>query len=370
MSEILPMQEPVCISDFEKYAEKFLPKNAWDYFSAGANACVSLKENRRAFDRLRIRPRILRDVSSINMSTTILGEKIDFPICVAPTAMQKMAHSDGEVATTKAAATLKTCMILSTWSTSSMEDVGNASSGLKWFQLFVCKDQSVTVDLIERAVAAGFKAIVVTVDTPYLGRRYADVRNQFALPSHLELGNYTKKYATAIKSDKDSGRASFEATLYNSSLTWKIIPWLKSVTKLPIVLKGILTAEDAKLAVSYGVDGILVSNHGARQLDFVPATVEALPEVISAVNGKCEVYLDGGIRYGSDVFKSLALGARAVFVGRPIVWGLAYKGEAGVVSVLNILKDEFHLAMGLAGCSSIDEISKIMVAHETHYSKL
>jgi (S)-2-hydroxy-acid oxidase len=244
------------------------------------------------------------------MSTTILGEKIDFPICVSPTAMQKMAHPDGEVATAKgcviliflnnprinvtldssftnsflAAASIGTCMTLSSWSTSTIEDVAAASTGLKWLQLYVYKDQNITLDLVRRAERAGFKAIAVTVDTPYLGRRNADVRNKFALPPHLTLANYNSTYATGVKSDKDSGLATFVSSLINSSLTWNIIPWLRSFTKLPIVVKGILTEEDARLAVQHGVDGIIVSNHGARQLDTVPSTV-------NIVLGYCHSYI-------------------------------------------------------------------------------
>ncbi|XP_028417849.1 hydroxyacid oxidase 1-like [Dendronephthya gigantea] len=367
----IAVSEPVCISDFENYARAFLPKNAWDYYSSGANEGITLRENRQAFERLKLRPRILKDVSNIDMSTTILGEKIDFPICVAATAMQKLAHPDGEIATARAVVQAGTCMMLSSWSTSRIEEVAEASSsGLKWLQLYVYKDPSVTLDLIRRAESSGFKAIAVTVDTPLLGRRYGDARNKFSLPPHLTLANYKQSYATGVKSDKDSGLATFVNSLINSSLTWEFIPWLRSVTKLPIVLKGILTAEDARLAVQHGVDGILVSNHGARQLDGVPATIEALPEVVSAVDGKCEVYLDGGVRFGTDALKALALGARAVFVGRPILWGLSYQGEAGVSKLLQIFKDEFKLAMGLVGCDCVKDISRNLVAHQTQYAKL
>ncbi|XP_028417850.1 hydroxyacid oxidase 1-like [Dendronephthya gigantea] len=362
--------EPVCISDFERHAKAFLSEDVWDYYSSGANELITLRENRLAFDRLKLRPRILKDVSNIDMSTTILGEKIDFPICVAATGTHKLAHPDGEIATARAVVQAGTCMMLSFYSTSKIEEVAEASSGLKWLQLYIYKDPSVTLDLIKRAESSGFKAIAVTVDTPLYGQRYGEIRNKFSLPPHLTFANLERIYATGSKDDKDSGRnASYNSSI-NSSLTWEFIPWLRSVTKLPIVLKGILTAEDARLAVQHGVDGILVSNHGGRQLDGVPATIEALPEVVSAVDGKCEVYLDGGVRFGTDAFKALALGARAVFVGRPILWGLSYQGEAGVSKLLQIFKDEFKLAMGLVGCDCVKDISRDMVAHQTQYSKL
>lgn len=362
---------PICVKDFEILAKKSLPKNAYDYYSSGADEENTLKENVDAFKRLRIRPAILRDVSCIDTSTTILGNKIDFPICVAPTAMQRMAHPDGEVATAKAAAALGTCMVLSSWATSTIEEVNNSAPGaLRWFQLYIYKDRNIVRNLVRRAEKEGYKALAVTVDTPTLGQRRRDVRNRFALPSHLSLGNFSiaDAHSDGVKSSNDSGLAAYVKDLIDPTLNWKHITWLKSITSLPIVLKGILTKESALEALESGIDGIWVTNHGARQLDGVPSSIEALPEIIEAVKGKVEVYLDGGVQLGTDAFKALAIGATAVFVGRPALWGLSYDGEDGVKRVLEILRDEFRRVMMLAGCRNIQEIKKMMVVHESYYA--
>ncbi|XP_006813604.1 2-Hydroxyacid oxidase 1-like [Saccoglossus kowalevskii] len=362
-------QTMVCVDDFERFAQKHLARNVFDYYRSGANLEETLKDNREAFKRYKIRPRVLRDVSHRNLSTTILGEKIDFPICIAPTAMQKMAHPDGEIATAKAAAKMKTLMCLSSWATCSFEEVAEADpNGLKWFQLYIYKDREATAQLVRRAEKAGYKAIALTVDTPILGRRYADVRNKFQLPPHLSLANFDNedKHATGVKSTNDSGLAAYVASLIDPSLNWEHVEWLKSITKLPIVVKGILTAEDALEALNHGIAGILVSNHGARQLDGVPATIDVLSEVVQAVNGQVEVYLDGGVRTGTDVLKAIALGAKCVFLGRPALWGLAYNGKEGVQQVLQIIKDEFSLAMALSGCCTVSDIKPSLVSRHSY----
>jgi len=364
---------PVCINDFEEPARKSLTRNAYIYYSSGADDQQTLKENQNAFKRLRIRPRILQNVSNIDMSTTVLGKKIDFPICIAPTAMQRMANPEGELATAQVAAEFGTCMILSSWSTCSVEDVSNAAPrGLRWFQLYIYKDRNVVIDLVKRAEKAGYQALAVTVDTPILGQRRNDVRHKFALPSEFSLANYKKddSHSEGVHSDKDSGLAAYVKNLIDPSLSWKDIDWLRTITSLPILLKGVLTKEAAIEAVKHGIDGIIVSNHGARQLDGVTSTIEALPEVVSAVNGKVEVFLDGGVRLGTDAFKALALGAKAVFIGRPILWGLAYNGKEGVKQVLGIMRNEFERCMTLSGCRNVQEIDRSMVAHESQYSKL
>eukprot|EP01137_Pigoraptor_chileana_P032078 Opistho-2@20888 len=364
----------VCIADMEAHARAHLPKSVYDYYASGANDGQTLRENSNAFQRLRFRPRMLRDVSSLDLSTTILGEKISMPICASPTAMQRMAHPDGESATGRASAHLNTCMILSSIATTSIEELAaSAPNGLRWFQLYVYKDRALTERLVHRAEAAGFKALVLTVDTPLLGRREPDVRNEFKLPAHLRLANFDemdfKSYGVQI-ANQDSGLAQYIASQFDRTLNWKDVQWLKSITKLPIVIKGILTGDDAMLAVDAGAAAILVSNHGARQLDGVPATIEALPEIVQAVRGRVEVYLDGGVRRGTDVLKALALGARAVFVGRPVLWGLAYNGQAGVEQMFKLLRDEIELAMTLAGCNKVSEIDSSLIVHESHYERL
>ncbi|XP_071785500.1 2-Hydroxyacid oxidase 1-like [Asterias amurensis] len=359
-------QQPVCLGDFEGIARRRLTKNAFDYYQSGANDEQSLRDNVDAFQRYRLKPKLLRDVSKRDLRTTILGQEIAFPIAVAPTAMQRMAHSDGEVATAKAASSLGTGIILSSWATSTIEEVAEACTpeGLCWFQLYVYRDRNVVRDLVRRAEQAGYKALFVTVDTPMLGRRLADVRNKFSLPSHLRLANFNVNahLSSGVKHSEDSGLAAYVASLIDPSLNWEHIEWLKTITSMPIVLKGILTAEDARLAVKHNISGIVVSNHGARQLDGVQATIDALSEVVEAVRGSnIEVYLDGGVRKGTDVLKALALGARAVFIGRPVLWGLAYDGEAGVKKILEIIREEFSLAMALSGCASIKDISPDLI---------
>jgi len=357
---------PVNIAEYEKYAQNSLPKNAFDYYASGSNDMITLRENRDAFSRLRLLPRVLIDVSKICIETTILGEKVNSPICLAPTAMQRMAHSDGECATAKAAARQNTLMTLSSWSTTSLEEVNAAApKGFKWFQLYVYKDRKITLELIRRAEKAGYKALAVTVDTPVLGRREADIKNQFSLPSHLTMGNFAHlggEHADGTKGKSGgSSLASYVASLIDKTLTWEDIKWLRKNSTMKIVVKGVITPEDALIAVKHGVDGIWISNHGARQLDTTPATIEALPDIVRAVGGRCEVYIDGGITRGTDVLKCIALGARAVFIGRPVLWGLAHSGEEGVFNVIKLLNDEFTIAMMLCGCVNIKDLKPSLV---------
>ncbi|XP_076339475.1 2-Hydroxyacid oxidase 1-like isoform X2 [Tachypleus tridentatus] len=364
----------VCLDDFENFAAKHLNKSAFDYYRSGANQEQTLRENIEAFRRLKLRPRLLRNVSCRDLSTTILGQPVSFPVGVAPTAMQKMAHPDGEVATARAAAAVGTVMTLSTIATSSIEEVAEAKpNGLLWFQLYIYRDRKVTEELVRRAENAGYRALVLTIDTPMFGLRLPDARNKFSLPRHLRMANFGEldiKSNGIQEAKKESGLNEYAASLFDPSITWKDILWLKEITKLPLVVKGVLTAEDAKLALEYGASAILVSNHGARQLDGVPASVEVLPEIVQAVRGRCEIYLDGGVRTGTDVLKALALGARAVFVGRPLLWGLVYNGEQGAIQVLQMLKKELDLAMALAGCSRISDISSALIVKSEFYSKL
>ncbi|XP_061978733.1 glycolate oxidase-like isoform X4 [Populus nigra] len=306
----------------------------------------------------KFRPRILIDVSKIDMSTTVLGFKISMPIMIAPTAMQKMAHPEGEYATARAASAADTIMTLSSWATSSVEEVASTGPGVRFFQLYVHKDRNVVAQLVRRAERAGFKAIALTVDTPRLGRREADIKNRFTMPPYLTLKNFEGLDLGKMDKTDDSGLASYVAEQIDRSLSWKDVKWLQTITSLPILLKGVLTAEDARLAVQNGAAGIIVSNHGARQLDYVPSTIIALEEVVKAVQGRVPVFLDGGVRRGTDVFKAMALGASGIFIGRPVVFSLAADGEAGVRKVLQMLRDEFELTMALNGCRSLKEISR------------
>lgn len=355
----------VCISDYEQHAKSVLPKSVYDYYRSGANDQETLADNIAAFSRWKLYPRMLRNVAEVDLSTSVLGQRVSMPICAAATAMQCMAHVDGELATVRACRSLGTGMMLSSWSTSSIEDVAEAGcEALRWLQLYIYKDREVTKQLVQRAERMGYKAIFVTVDTPYLGNRFDDVRNRFMLPPQLRLKNFeTNNLAFSSKEDfgDNSGLAVYVAKAIDASISWEDVKWLRGLTSLPIVAKGILRGDDAREAVKHGLDGILVSNHGARQLDGVPATIDALPEIVEAVEGKVEVFLDGGVRKGTDVLKALALGAKAVFVGRPIIWGLASQGEKGVQDVLEILKEEFRLAMALSGCQNVKVIDKTLV---------
>ncbi|XP_048438142.1 glycolate oxidase 1-like isoform X3 [Pyrus x bretschneideri] len=323
----------------------------------------------------KFRPRILVDVSKIDLRTTVLGFNISMPIMIAPTAMQKMAHPEGEFATARAASAADTIMTLSSWSTSSIEEVASTGPGIRFFQLYVYKDRNMVAQLVKRAERAGFKAIALTVDTPRLGRREADIKNRFVLPPNLTLKNFEDLVRGKMDKTNGSGLASYVAGQTDQSLSWKDIQWLQTITKLPILVKGVITAEDARLAIQYGAAGIIVSNHGARQLDYLPATIMALEEVVKAARGQIPVFLDGGVTRGTDVFKALALGASGIFIhfvfplfkfqiGRPVVFALAADGEAGVRKVLQMLRDEFELTMALSGCRSLKEITRNHIVTE------
>lgn len=357
--------EMVCLADFEKFARSSLPKMAMDYYSSGADEEVTLADNRKAFRRYHIVPRVLRDVSDVDMSTTILGHRISFPVCIAPTAMQRMAHPEGEVATARGALAAGIGFTLSTIATSSLEEIADgAPNVLRFFQLYIYRQRDITVQLIRRAEENGFKALLLTVDTPFFGKRCADNRNRFVLPPHLRMANFDRidfKGSGVNQTRKESGLNEYASALFETSITWKDVAWLKSVTKLPVVLKGILTSEDALLAVDSGVSGIVISNHGGRQLDTVPATIDVLSEIVSAVDGRCEVYLDGGVRTGTDVLKAIALGAKAVFIGRPALYALAYNGQSGVEKMLQILKEEVFKAFALSGYRNVEELHPSMI---------
>ncbi|CAA0382413.1 unnamed protein product [Arabidopsis thaliana] len=363
------------VTEYDAIAKQKLPKMVYDYYASGAEDQWTLQENRNAFARILFRPRILIDVSKIDMTTTVLGFKISMPIMVAPTAMQKMAHPDGEYATARAASAAGTIMTLSSWATSSVEEVASTGPGIRFFQLYVYKNRNVVEQLVRRAERAGFKAIALTVDTPRLGRRESDIKNRFTLPPNLtlknfeglDLGKMDEASIYQILSSpiaNDSGLASYVAGQIDRTLSWKDVQWLQTITKLPILVKGVLTGEDARIAIQAGAAGIIVSNHGARQLDYVPATISALEEVVKATQGRIPVFLDGGVRRGTDVFKALALGASGIFIGRPVVFSLAAEGEAGVRKVLQMLRDEFELTMALSGCRSLKEISRNHITTE------
>ena len=351
--------DPINLYEYEALAQAKLTSMAYDYYASGAHDEITLRENHAAYDRIALRYRVLRDISRRTTATTVLGHDLSMPVIVAPTAFHKLAHPEGEVATVRATGNAGTLMILSTLSTTSIEDVLAAATGPVWFQLYVYKDRGATRALVERAEAAGCSALVLTVDAQVRGRRERDVRNRFQLPAGLSVKNLMPAGQEAFPQEaQDSGLAAYVTSLFDQTLSWKDVEWLCGLTKLPVLLKGIVHPEDARQAADYGAAGVIVSNHGGRQLDTAPATIAALPDIVDAVAGRVEVLIDGGIRRGTDVVKALAYGARAVAVGRPVLWGLAADGQRGVERVLELLRFEVDLAMGLCGCASVEEIGR------------
>jgi isopentenyl diphosphate isomerase/L-lactate dehydrogenase-like FMN-dependent dehydrogenase len=333
-------------ADFEALARDLLEPGAYGYFAGGAGDERTLRDNIDAYARRRLRPRVLVDVSGASASTTVLGTEVSMPLLVAPVAFQRVAHPDGEAATARAAADAGTVMCLSTLATSSAQEVADAApGGAKWFQLYCFSDRGVTEALVDQAVEGGYKAIVLTVDAPLLGRRERDLRTGFAIPADLEVPSF----ARAIGGRREATLQEMFALL-DQSLTWRDVEMLAELSDLPVVVKGLITPEDARLAVDHGAGAIVVSNHGGRQLDGAPATLDALPDVVEAVDGRVEVYVDGGVRRGTDVAMALALGARAVLIGRPVVWALAAGGQDGVRKLLGLMRDEIELALALLGC--------------------
>ncbi|KAL5537442.1 hypothetical protein UlMin_045940 [Ulmus minor] len=361
--------EPVNVNEFRELAREVLPKMYYDFHTGGAEDEYTLKQNIQAFQRIMLRPRVLVDVSKIDMSTTVLGYKISAPIMIAPTSRQQLAHPEGEVATARAAAASNTIMVMSFSSSCTVEEVASSCNAVRFFQLYIFKRRDVSAQLVRRAERSGFKAIVLTVDNPRIGRREADIKNKMISP---RLKNFEGLISVEVDSDKGSNLEAYANSTLDDSLCWEDISWLKSITKLPILIKGVLTHEDARKAVEVGVDGIVVSNHGARQLDYSPPTISVLEEVVQAVRGRVPVLFDGGVRRGTDVFKALALGAKAVLIGRPVIYGLASMGETGVKKVIEMLKNELELTMALSGCPSIEDISRshVRMEHERLHSML
>lgn len=357
--------EPVNLFELESLARERLSREAYDYYASGAQDEVTLRENRAAYERLTLAYRVLVDVSRRDLSATVLGQRIAMPILVAPTAFHRLAVPEGEIATVRAAGAAGTVMILSTLSNTPVEEVVAAASGPVWFQLYVYRDRKATEGLVRRAEAAGCRALVLTVDAPYIGRRERDVRNRFHLPPGLSVANMLPVgYGDLPQATADSGLAAYVSALLDPSLSWKDVAWLRSITDLPVLVKGVVRPDDALRAADSGAAGLVVSNHGGRQLDTSPATIEVLPEIADALAARgheIEVLVDGGVRRGTDVLKALALGARAVLVGRPILWGLAANGEAGAAWALRHLRDELDLAMALAGAPTVADITRDLV---------
>ena len=358
------MSAPLNCDEYEQLAKGLTKPGPWAYLAGGAESESTLRANRGAFERWTFRPRVLVDVDVVTTETTVLGVPLSLPVLLAPVGFQGLYHADGELATARAAAAEQTVMCVSTMTSHSHREIADAAPGLaQWAQLYVLNDAGATRAHLEEAVAARCSAIVLTVDAPVLGRRERDLRVGFNVPADLPL-----PYVT-VALGKVTHSPSTHTRLFSASLTWRDIEWIATATKLPVVLKGILTREDAVLAVEHGAAGIIVSNHGGRQLDSAPATLDVLAEVVEATAGRAEVLLDGGIRRGGDVVKALALGARAVLVGRPPIWGLAANGEAGVRHVLTLLREEIALTLALLGCTGPDEVGHAHVQPSVPYDR-
>ncbi|MEV5510178.1 alpha-hydroxy acid oxidase [Streptomyces orinoci] len=335
----------VTVDDYHAAARPLVEPSAWDYIDGGSGDEATLRENLAGYRHYRLRPRVLVDVSRCDMRTTLLGSPVALPIAVAPTAFHGLVTPEAELACARAAGEVGALMVVSTFATTRLEDIARVARGPLWMQLYVFRDRAVSEDLVKRAEAAGYQALVVTVDAPVQARRARDLRNTFALPPGLAPANFAEGPADGSSTEL----AHRVAGRIDPAFTWDDLAWLGSLTRLPIVLKGILTSEDAARAAELGVAGIVVSNHGGRQLDGAVTALDALPEVVSAVAGRCEVLIDGGVRRGSDAMVALALGARAVLVGRPVLWGMAVSGAEGARDVLSILGAELETAMALCG---------------------
>lgn len=351
---------PLRVTDYAESARTALSDNAWGYVQGGAGDEWTLAENRAAFDRVTVRPRILVDVERCDTTTTLLGSNVSTPIGVAPMAHQRLVHDDGELGT--AAAAGGGLFVVSIFASQPLADIAKHATGPLWLQLYWLRQRDAVAHLIRAGEEAGFGALVLTVDTPKVGRRLRDIRNGFTLPDHVRSVNLPE---SAMRGTHVAGAGSaierHSLNRFDRTITWQDLAWLREQSSLPLLIKGILTAEDARLAVEHGVDGIIVSNHGGRQLDHVPAAITALPEVVEAA-GSLPVLLDGGVRSGTDVFRALALGASHVLVGRPVLWGLATGGADGAGAVLRLLNDELVECMTLAGRPTIADIDASSVS--------
>ncbi|OJZ80363.1 hypothetical protein ASPFODRAFT_65902 [Aspergillus luchuensis CBS 106.47] len=342
----------LCIKDLKEAARRNLPKTYADFHDEGAMDLITLRENEEAYNRYKIRPRTLVNVENIDMSSEFLGSKVALPITFGPTGMQRLAHPDGELAVSRAAARKNLGMVLATHSTVGLEEVAMQGNGNPYaIHLLMLKDRALMADMIKRAEEAGYKAVFLSADCPRLGKRINEYRNNFILPKNMCWPNLLSRGSEEFfGADSDMQ--------FDASIEWHtIIPWIRKITSLELWIKGVSTVEDVELAIKHGVNGVLISNHGGRQLDGVPATLDALRECSPVAKGRIKIAVDGGIRRGSDIFKALAMGAEHCFLGRIPIWGLAYNGQSGVELAVDILERELRTTMTLAGCRSISEIN-------------
>ena len=350
------------VADYARAARSRLPNDVFDYYEGGARDEITLRENTTGWERLKLYYRVLAGVGARDLTTTVLGQPISLPVVVAPTAFHKLACPGGEIEMAKAAQTAGTAFILSSLSNTAMEAVFAQAASPRWFQLYVYRDHAITLDLVQRAEAAGAEAIVLTVDAPGLGMRERDVRNSFRLPEGVAVENLAPLGKGGFPAVEGSGLAAYVKANFKANLSFDDLDWLCRSTPLPVVVKGVCRGDDARRAAEHGAKAVVVSNHGGRQLDTAPATCDALLHVVDAVGDLCEIYVDGGIRRGSDVLKAIALGARAVLVGRAVLWGLCVEGEKGAGNVLEILRHELDEAMLLCGCAKLSDLGRWLLA--------
>ncbi|MFG1810072.1 alpha-hydroxy acid oxidase [Streptomyces sp. NPDC049040] len=364
-----PLQDsgPATLGDYARAARARLDGPTWDFIEGGAETERTVGANRRAFGRVTLRPRVLVDVSDCRTGTELLGARLETPLGVAPTAYHRLVHPEGEVATARGAGAAGALYVVSIYASRTLEDIAAAAAGPLWIQVYWLRRREALAGLVGRAAAAGCRAVVLTVDAPRLGRRHRDARNGFALGPGIGAVNLDPS-VTAAAHLGGAGRSALAAHAVEAvdpSVTWSDLAWLRARSELPLVLKGILTAQDAVLAVRHGADAIVVSNHGGRQLDGATPSLDALAEVVDAVGGACPVLLDGGVRGGTDAFAALALGARAVLLGRPVLWGLAADGAAGVAGVLGLATEELAHTMALTGRPDLASVDRSAVVHRT-----
>jgi 4-hydroxymandelate oxidase len=350
--------QAICLADFEPLARAKIPTMGWEYINGGAADELTLRANQEAYRRIRLKPRVLVDVSRLDTRVTLFGQVHEFPILLAPTAAQKLTHPEGELATARGAGAAGAAMVLSSFSNTSLEEVAAVAKTPLWFQLYAQTDHGFTRDLVQRAEEAGYRALCLTVDTPIAGARNRETRAGVKLSPLPNLANLK---GAGGRAEIRTGSLDIFSSVLDAALSWKDVEWLRSFAKIPLLVKGVLNPDDADRAVKAGVAGIMVSNHGGRNLDTVPATIEALPPVADQVAGRVPVLVDGGIRRGTDVLKALALGANAVLIGRPYLYGLGAAGETGVAKVVAILQREFSMAMALAGRTTVAGIDRSVI---------
>ncbi len=346
-------QEPINLFEYEEIAKSRLEQGQYDFIAGGATDEITIRRTRAVFDSIMMRPRMMVDISKRDVSTTVLGQKIDLPVMIDPAGNHGVAHEDADLATARAAGAAGTLMVVSSHAARTMEDVAGAATGPLWFQQYLFRDRGLTLEMAARAEEAGYTALCLTLDAKVSPKRERNIRNNYVGPAspnyaQLDMGTHSWQFAADMPAGPNDIR--------DPASTWEDLDWLAANIRLPVVVKGIMTGEDGRYSADHGAKGVIVSNHGGRYLDTTLATIEVLPEVVKAVDGNAEVYMDGGIRRGTDIFKALALGARSVLIGRPLFWGLAVDGEAGVVSMLGILKSELDATMGMCGRTTIDSI--------------